>query len=104
MALTTAQDLATLQSWNLLNDYQRNKAAFIAVAKVVYQTLVNYGGAPPQGPIDIEQPLAAALRVTTIFHRVCAAKRHARPSLYAIFARALARYILDTEWGRIINP
>lgn len=104
MALTTAQDLATLHSWNLLNDYQRNKAAFVTVAKVVYQTLVTYGGVPPRGPIDVEQPLAAALRVTNIFNMVCAAKLHARPSLYAIFALALARHILDNEWGHVINP
>lgn len=104
MALTTATDLATLSSWNLFRDYQRNKAAFVAVGRVVYRTLVTYGGVPPRGPIDLEQPLAAALRVTLIFKMVCAAKPHARPSLYVVFSLALARYILDNEWAVVTSP
>jgi hypothetical protein len=104
MALTTAQDLATLHSWNFLTDYPRHRAAFLDVAKAAYRALRTFSGAPPSGPIDLEAPLAAALQVTHVFKTLCAAKPHARPSLYPVFASALARYILDREWSEVTSP
>jgi len=104
MALTTAQDLATLNSWSLLTDYTSNKTEFVAVGKIVYQALTGHGGSPPSGPNDLEQPLTLALQVTNIFKMVCTAKQHARPILYDLFALSLARYILDNEWTEVTKP
>jgi hypothetical protein len=105
MGLTTAQDLATLSSWSLLRSYQRNKAALLAVGKAVYQTLNFYNpGPPPPSAIDMEQPLTAALRVNNVFKAICTSKGHANPSLHAVFALALARYMLDFEWQAITSP
>ena len=104
MALTTALDLATLGSWNLLTDYGTNKAVFIAVGKAIYQAITTYNQGSPIGLVDLERPLAAALRVNNIFKTICASKWHANPSLHAVFALALARYIIDYEWQNITSP
>jgi hypothetical protein len=104
MGLTTAQDLATLSSWSLLRSYQRNKAALLAVGKAVYQVLSLHSGGPPPSAIDMEQPLTAALRVNNVFKAICTSKGHANPSLHAVFALALARYILDFEWPAVTSP
>ncbi len=104
MALTTAQDLAILSSWNLLTDYMNNKANFVSVGKIVYQALTAHGGSPPSGPSDVEQPLTLALQVTSVFKRICLAKPHAAASLYSVFALSLARYILDNEWTAVTQP
>ena len=104
MALTTAADLLTLSSRSFLTDYTTNKNLFIAVGKIVYQTLLTFGGNPGPTPVDMEQPLEVALRSTSVFKTVCAAKLHANPVFYPIFARALARYMMDNDWGDIITP
>ena len=106
MPLTSALDLATLNSWSWIRDYAktRNKTAFIQLGKIVYQVLVNHGGSPPSGPSDVEQSLVAALRISNVFKILCGAKPHANPALYPTFASALARYILDSAWHVIIQP
>jgi hypothetical protein len=104
MGLTTALDLATLGSWNLLTDFTGNQQTFIAVGKLVYQALRAYSPHVSLSPADLERPLAAALQVNTVFKTVCAAKRHASPSLYGVFATALARYIIDCEWQTVMRP
>jgi hypothetical protein len=104
MGLTTAQDLATLSSWSLLRSYRRNRIALLAVGKAIYQALVTHGGGSPPNAIDMEQPLAAALRVDNVFKAICASKGHANTSLHAVFALAMARYILDFEWQDVTGP
>ena len=100
-AFTTALDLATLNHWQLLPRYTRNKTEFVAVGKIVYQALTAYGG-PPSGPIDLEQSLALALQVSNVFKNAC--PNHVPPILYPVFALALARYILDNEWIAVSHP
>jgi hypothetical protein len=104
MGLTTAQDFATLNSWSLLRSYQRNKTSLLAVGKAVYQVLSIHGGGSPPSAVDMEQFLAAALRVNNVFKAICMSKGHANPSLHAVFALALARYILDFEWQAVTSP
>jgi hypothetical protein len=104
MGLTTAQDLAILHSWSLLRSYRRNKVPLIAVGKAVYQAITIHGGGAPPSAIGLEQPFTAALRVDNVFKAICASKSHANPSLHAVFALALARYILDFEWQTVTSP
>jgi hypothetical protein len=104
MGLTTAQDLATLRSWSLLRNYQRNKVPLLAVGKAIYQAITIHGGGAPPGAIDLERPLTAALRVDNVFKAICASKGHANPSLHPVFALAMARYILDFEWQAVTSP
>jgi hypothetical protein len=104
MGLTTAQDLATLSSWSLLRSYRRNKVALIAVGKAIYQAIMIHGGGSPPSIIHLEQPLTAALRVDNVFKAICASKGHANLSLHAVFALAMARYILDFEWQAVTSP
>jgi hypothetical protein len=98
MGLTTAPNLATLQSWSLLVEYTGNTATLVAVGKVVYQALRAFNQGSPISPADLEQPLAVALRVSTVFKTGCAAKRHAWPLLHSVFSLALARYVIDYQW------
>jgi hypothetical protein len=104
MGLTTAQDLATLNSWSLFRSYRRNKAALLSVGKATYQLLRTHGGGPPPSATDMEQPFTAALRVDNVFKAICASKGHANPSLHAVFALVMARYILDSEWQAVTSP
>lgn len=105
MALTTPQDIATLNSWSWLKDYTANKAAFIDFARILYQVFAKYAAAsPPIGPDDMEGPLTVAIQTCDIFKQLCATKKHARPDLYPVFARLLAKYIIDHEWATIIGP
>jgi hypothetical protein len=106
MPLTTATESQMLSSWNWLTDYnrRRNRDAFIQVAKIVYQTLTQHGGGPPNGPHSLEQCLVAALLVLNVFKILCRRKSHANPALYQVFALALTHYILDNEWQTIIQP
>jgi hypothetical protein len=103
MGLTTAQDLAVLESWSLARNYTNNKAPLLAVGKAVYQALYIYGGELAPHAADLEEPLTAALRVNDTFKTICASKGHANPALHAVFAQAMARYILDFEWQAIIS-
>lgn len=80
----------------------RNKAAFIELGRITYQAL-DARGVPPNGPSDLETPLATAMRVTSIFKKICASKAHAKSSLYPVFASSLTRFIIDTEWNEIIK-
>jgi hypothetical protein len=103
MGLTTAQDFAVLNSWGFLKDYSNNQVALLAVGKTVFQAIRAFTSWPPQA-IDVERPFAAALRVTDVFKAICASKAHANPALYAVFALAFARYMLDFEWQVIAGP
>ena len=100
MAFTTATDLQTLKSRSFLTDYMNNRSKFVKVGEIVYQNLLKHGGTIPVAS-DMERPLALALQGTTLFSTLCAAKPHARPAFYPIFAEALARYMLDDAWGAI---
>jgi hypothetical protein len=104
MGLTTAMDLATLKSWNLLTDFAANKQTFVAVGKIVYQALRAYSPMTSISPMDLERPLGVTLQASTVFKTICAAKRHASPSLYGVFASALARYLIDYEWQTVTRP
>jgi len=98
MGLTTAQDLAVLDDWGLIRDYHTNKVALLSVGQAVFQAFSALG-APPQSAAEMEQPLTATLRGNTVFQAICTSKGHANPALYEVFARALARYIIDFEWA-----
>ena len=102
MAFTT-QDRLTLQTRSFLKDYGNNNSQFIEVGKIVYQTLLTYGGTAPVAS-DVERPLAIALQSTTLFKTLCAAKPHANPKFYPAFAEALARYMLYDAWHVIRTP
>jgi len=104
MGLTTAQDLEALNSWSILRDYANNQEALLTAGKVAYQMLRYFGGEPPPSAGDLEQPLKLALQATGTFKTICATKRHANPALYAVFALALARYMLDFDWRSIASP
>jgi hypothetical protein len=104
MGLTTALDLATFGSWNLVTDFTGNKATFIAVGQAVYQALRVFSQNVSISPMDLERPLAAALQTNMVFKTVCAAKRHAWAALYGSFASALARYLIDCEWQAVTRP
>jgi hypothetical protein len=104
MGLTTAQDLAILNSWSLLRSYQRNRVALIAVGKAIYQAITIHGAGTPPSAINLEQPFTAALRVDNVFKAICTSKGHANPSLHVVFALAMARYILDLEWPAVTSP
>ena len=103
MALTTQQDITTLDSWSWLRDYTANKPAFIDLARIIYQVLAKFAANPnpPLGPDDMEEPLTIAIRTSNIFRLLCAAKLHASPALHPVFARLLAKYIIDFEWVSI---
>jgi hypothetical protein len=81
-----------------------NKVPLLAVGKAIYRTITVHGGGSPPGAIDLEQPLTAELRVDNVFKAICASKGHANTSLHAVFALAMARYILDFEWQAVTNP
>jgi len=98
MSLTTPQDEGILKSWSLEKDYANNKDSLLDVGRIVYQALYAFGGEPPPTPEDLEGPLIAALRVNNVFKAICISKGHARPALYPVFARAIARHMLDYEW------
>jgi hypothetical protein len=107
MALTTTLDIVTLRSWSWLRDYTANRTAFIDFARIIYQVLSKYAVKsqnPPLGPDDMEGPLTVAIQTCDIFKLLCAAKQHARPDLYPVFARLLAKYIIDNEWVMITQP
>jgi hypothetical protein len=106
MALTTQQDIATLDSWSWLRDYTSNKPAFIDLSRITYEVLSKYAAnpKPPLGPDDMEEPLTVAIRVSNVFKLLCVAKPHASPALHPVFARLLAKYIIDFEWARISRP
>ena len=110
MALCTAYDIAVLTTWNVLRDYNRNRAAFIAIGKASYWTLLRHGGPTVAVPSTLERPLQAALEAASLFKTICATKWHAAPNptlpsnLHAAWSLALARYILDNEWARLIAP
>ena len=103
MALTTAVDLNTLRTRSFLTDYVANQAAFVEVGKIVYQALSDYEGSAPEA-VYMKDSLAVALQCTTLFKTLCAAKLHANPIFYPTFAVALARYMLDNDWGNVISP
>jgi hypothetical protein len=103
MGLTTAQDLAVLEDWGLIRDYNRNKDVLLAVGRGLYHGLRYYGSEPPPSPGDLEQVFILALEATTVFKIICASKGHANPTLHVVFARAMARHILDTDWQSIIS-
>ena len=109
MALTTPLDLATLRSWSWLRDYGANKTAFTDIARIVYQVLDKYAVKSPNyplalGPDDLLGPLSAAIQTCDMFKILCVSKQHASPVLYRVFARTLAKYIIDNEWGTITVP
>lgn len=104
MGLTTAQDVYNLDTWSWLQDYRRNKKAFIDVARIVYHVLTKHSGIPPNGPAELEQPLGRALMTCDIYKTLWVSKWHAIPALYPVFANLLARYILDDEWPNVIKP
>ena len=103
MALTTLPDILTLSGWSWLRDYTANKTAFIDLARIVYQVLANYA-VFPLGPDDMADHLTVAIQTCDIFKHLCVAKPHARPDLYPVFARLLAKYIIDDEWVIITRP
>jgi hypothetical protein len=107
MALTTPLDKIMLGSWSWLRDYTANKTAFIDLARIVYEVLAKYAVKSynsPLGPDDVEGPLTAAIQTCNIFKLLCTTKQHARPGLYPVFARTLAKYIIDNEWVAITRP
>jgi hypothetical protein len=107
MALTTRLDIITLGTWSWLTDYTANRTAFIDLARIVYQILAKYALKSynsPLGPDDMEGPLTDAIQTCDIFRLLCIAKQHARPALYPVFARTLAKYIIDNEWVTITRP
>jgi hypothetical protein len=106
MALTTPHEIATLNSWSWLRDYRANRATFIDFARILYQVFAKYAASasPPIGPDEMEGPLTVAIQTCDIFKHLCATKQHARPDLYPVFARLLAKYIIDHEWPIIIGP
>jgi hypothetical protein len=75
----------------------------LAVSKAIYRTITVHGEGSLPGGIDLEQPLTVALRVDNVFKAICASKGHANTSLHAVFALAMARYILDFEWQAVTN-
>jgi hypothetical protein len=85
-------------------DYQGNTGPLVAVGNAVYQALRTFSQGHTISPLDLERPLVAALQVSAVFKMVCATKRHAQPALYAVFALALARYLIDYEWHNITRP
>ena len=103
MALTTASNWNTLNGRSFLTDYTAYKTELVEVGKIAYQALSTFGGSPPS-EADMERPLATALQSTTLFNNLCAAKPHASPMHYPAFAEALARYMLDNDWGDISSP
>jgi hypothetical protein len=104
MALCTPNDEPTLRSWNVLQDYNSNRVAFIGFGKACYQALLAHGGATVAVPSALERPLQATLEVQTLFKAICAAKGHATPNMTQVWALALSRYMLDNEWAILITP
>lgn len=98
MALATSQDIALLSRWSFISAYQKNRQALRAVGVMVCKGLTAAGGTLG-GPTNVEQPLAVALLGSAVFQSLCLSKRHASPALHYTFALALARYMLDNDWG-----
>ena len=101
MPLTTAANLTTLHSHSFITSYQANHQKFVALGKIVYQTLFQHGGHVPT-QAAMEAALEAALLNAIFFKKLCAAKPFALPKFYPAFASALARYTLDNEWNENI--
>jgi hypothetical protein len=93
-------EVAILESWSILNDYGYNRGELLAAARAVYRT-AQYVGEPTTQ--EMEPLLIEALLVSGVFKTICASKRHANPALYPVFARALARHMLQSEWDVIIT-
>lgn len=103
MALLTSQDQQTLSSWSFLADYQNHRVDLVDVARSVYRTVSVIYNASPQ-PVDCEDALTASLLRISLFAGILRKKRHASPSLHSVFARAMARYLLDNDWNDIVHP
>jgi hypothetical protein len=91
-------DEAILESWSILKDYGYNREELLAVAGGVHRALRQLAEPAPQ---EMEPLLIEALLVSRVFRTICASKRHANPALYSVFARALARYMLQQEWSTL---
>ena len=57
-------------------------------------------------PVDCEESLAMALLATSYFTDILQSggRKLARPSIYPVFARIAARYVLDSFWNEIVAP
>ena len=103
MPLATAQDITTLNSWGFRDSYNKNRNNFIDVVRIVYRTLTEHTGRPPNNPGDIVNILATSLQSSNIFLRMVSRSPYMSPILYPAIASAMARYILDDAWHTIIN-
>lgn len=103
MPLSTNRDLQTLSNWTFLVDYGNNRAQLVEVARIVQRTVAKLLSASPSAA-DCEDSLASSLLTTRVFAKILANKPHARPVLYLVFAKAMARHILDNDWSDIVRP
>lgn len=103
MPLSTSKDLQTLSDWSFLIDYWNYHTQLMEVAKIVHRTVTKLLGGVPSA-VDCEDSLASSLLATRVFAKMLASKPHARPVLYLVFAKAMARHILDNDWPGIIRP
>lgn len=103
MPLSTSTDHQTLSSWSFIVDYGNHRYQLVDVARIVHRTVSALLGASPT-EADCEDSLARSLMATRVFASILARKHHARPVLHLVFAKAMARYILDNDWSDIIRP
>ena len=96
MNLVTSEDDEILEAWNLKRFYQNNTSALIEIARIVRNVLDAMGA--PTDAANLEPHLTIALQAINIFKSICAYEApFVAPSVYPVFARALARYILDQK-------
>lgn len=103
MGLTTGQDSTILQSYSFGSFYQGNRGALVNTARTVYQQYTTRNKGSTVAPTDLVPHLTLALRGMHIFQKICNAKRFVNPSVHPVFARALARYLLDQDWISITH-
>lgn len=104
MALLTAQDATTFQSWGFPAELKKHRQAFIDTARAVHRALEPVCNPSAPQPADCEPSLAGALLATSYFTSILqgGGRKLARPSIYPIFARIVARYVLDSFWNEIV--
>ena len=103
MQLTTREQFVTLQSWSFVVFYQQNRTALADLARRTYNTLRSHTGDPWVKAEVTADILVIALQGALIFIKICEEKetQGANPMLREVFARALARYIIDMDWPAI---
>ena len=102
MRLATPRDIEILKVWGLDSFYGQNRSILVDIIKRAYKLCQEQSSATTLNKEDIEPHVVAILQGLKIFQSECVRKAsHVSPSVYIVFAQAIARVLLDNEWTLI---